>query len=257
MRRHLHAARALGCNLLRVHIAGIDPRIYDLADELGLLLWVEVPSPHTSTAASREHHWAELQRLLVHIGSHPSVVLLTLYNEDWGAQDIEDNAETRAYIASTWAHLRVHYPQLLVVDNDGWRHVSTEGRLESHLLTAHVYTTKLDRWRNLLDRLVAGEVEGVTAERLVVGDPFRYAGQIPLVISEWGGFGFEGYGGPSEADERADRIRAFKRELRTRAVAGDVYTQATSIEDETNGLIDAPTGDLLVPEGTLASDDHR
>jgi hypothetical protein len=33
----------LGCNLARVHIAGIDPRIYDLADAIGLefahLIW--------------------------------------------------------------------------------------------------------------------------------------------------------------------------------------------------------------------------
>ena len=52
MRRHMHAMKALGCNLVRVHIAGIDPRIYNLADELGLLLWVEVPSPHSSTPAA-------------------------------------------------------------------------------------------------------------------------------------------------------------------------------------------------------------
>ena len=32
MRRHMHAMKELGCNLVRVHIAGIDPRIYDLAD---------------------------------------------------------------------------------------------------------------------------------------------------------------------------------------------------------------------------------
>lgn len=46
---------------------------------------------------------------------------------------------------------------------------------------------------------------------------------------------------------------AFKRALRQRAIAGDVYTQATSIEDETNGLIDSETGELLVPEGVLRS----
>jgi beta-galactosidase/beta-glucuronidase len=35
IRRHLHSIRALGCNLVRVHIAGVDPRIYEPADELG------------------------------------------------------------------------------------------------------------------------------------------------------------------------------------------------------------------------------
>jgi beta-galactosidase/beta-glucuronidase len=105
MRRHMAGMRALGCNLVRVHIAGIDPRIYELADEMGMLLWVEVPSPHQPTARSRANHWDELQRLLVQVGAHPSVVILSLYNEDWGAEDIATNPETRAYVTRTYEHL--------------------------------------------------------------------------------------------------------------------------------------------------------
>jgi hypothetical protein len=253
MRRHLFAIRELGCNLVRVHIAGIDPRIYALADELGMLLWLEVPSPHRPTPASRANHWAELQRLLVQVGAHPSVVILSLYNEDWGAEDIATSAETRAYVARTYEHLRLHHPQILVVDNDGWQHVSAEGRLQSDLLTVHVYETDAERWGMVLDRLVAGAHDAVAARPLVVGDPYFYAGQLPAVVSEWGGFGFAMYGGPTALDTRADRIAAFKRALRARDIAGDVYTQATSIEDETNGLIDPHTGALLVPAGLLAS----
>lgn len=250
---HMRAMKALGCNLVRVHIAGIDPRIYDLADEMGLLLWVEVPSPHASTQRSRDNHYAELTRMLPIVCSHPSVVILSLYNEDWGVQDIKYNALTREYISRTWAYLRVNYPQLLVVDNDGWHHVSTEGRLESHLLTAHIYRRELGEWREWLGRLVGGENEGVAPEPLWVGDPFFYAGQVPLVVSEWGGFGWSGYGGAEDMAERVKQIRAFKREMRKRPIAGDVYTQATSIEDEVNGLIEPASGELLVPEGLLGS----
>jgi beta-galactosidase/beta-glucuronidase len=253
MRRHMQAMKELGCNLVRVHISGIDPRVYDLADELGLLLWVEVPSPHSSSQRSRENHWAEMMRMLVHIGSHPSVVIWSLYNEDWGAQDIVTSAETRAYIGRAYDYLRLNHPRLLVVDNDGWHHVSLEGRLKSDLLTAHLYTPDLDHWRELLDKLLQGTNEGVTAQPLIVGDPYFYCGQVPLVVSEWGGFGFFEYGGPAEAEIKAARIRAFKRELRLRAVAGDVYTQAVSIEEENNGLIDPQTGELLVPAGLLDS----
>ena len=251
IRRHFRAIRELGANLVRVHIAGIDPRIYALADEIGLLLWLEVPSPHSSSERSRAAHAAELGRMLVHFASQPSVVLVSLYNESWGAQDISADEATRAYIARTRAHLRGLYPQFLVVDNDGWQHLSTEGRLESDVLTAHVYETDVDRWRAVLGRLAGGDLDGVTALPLVVGDPFFYAGQLPLVISEWGGFGFSMYGGPDEPDERAARIRAFKRVIRELPIAGDVYTQATSIEDETNGLIDPASGELLVPPGLL------
>jgi beta-galactosidase/beta-glucuronidase len=254
IRRHFHAIRELGANLVRVHITGIDPRIYALADEIGLLLWLEVPSPHSSSERSRAAHAAELARMLVHFASQPSVVMVSLYNESWGAQDIATNPATRDYIARTHAHLHRGYPQFLVIDNDGWEHISIEGRLESDALTAHIYQTEVERWRDVLGRLVAGDLEDATALPLVVGDPFFYAGQLPLVISEWGGFGFPMYGGPDEPDERAERIRAFKQVFRELPIAGDVYTQATNVEDETNGLIDAGSGELLVPEGLLRSE---
>ncbi|MBD2716580.1 hypothetical protein KBK19_16170 [Microvirga sp. STR05] len=253
MQKHMHAMKELGCNLVRVHIAGVDPRIYNLADELGLLLWVEVPSPHSSTPRSRQNHREELLRMVALIGTHPSVVIWSLYNEDWGAQDIATNPETRQYIVDMYHYMQIAYPQFLVVDNDGWHHISWLGRLKSDLLTAHLYTPDLNRWRELLDRLVMGEMEGTAAFPLVVGDPFFYRRQVPLIVSEWGGFGFPDYGGPQDSATRAENIRLFKQELRKRSIAGDVYTQATNIEDERNGLIDPHTGALDVPAGLLRS----
>ncbi|MFC6998186.1 glycoside hydrolase family 2 [Rufibacter roseus] len=253
MRRHMYAMKKLGCNLVRVHIAGVDPRIYNLADEIGLLLWVEVPSPHSSTQRSRENHWAELQRMLALIETNPSVIIWSLYNEDWGAQDIATNPATRQYIMDTFHYMKIRYPQFLVVDNDGWQHISFEGKLKSDLLTAHLYTPELERWKEVLDQLCAGQMEGVAAFPLVVGDQYFYRGQAPLIVSEWGGFGFSDYGGPNDLNERAERIAQFKKEMRKRPIAGDVYTQATNIEDERNGIIDPHTGELDVPAGILDS----
>lgn len=250
----MHAMKNLGCNLVRIHIAGVDPRIYNLADRLGLLLWVEVPSPHSSTNRSRQLHREELLRMLALIGTHPSVVIWSLYNEDWGAQDIATNPETRQYIIDMYHYMQLAYPQFLVVDNDGWQHVSFTGRLKSDLLTAHLYTTELQRWKEMLDAIVNGKMEGVAAFPLIVGDPFFFRKQVPIVVSEWGGFGFADYGGPQDAEQKSILIKAFKEELRNRVIAGDVYTQATNIEDEKNGLIDEKTGELKVPENILRSD---
>jgi hypothetical protein len=140
-----------------------------------------------------------------------------------------------------------------VVDNDGWHHVSHEGRLKSDMLTAHLYTSDFGTWKRLLDRIVNGEMDGVAAETLVVGDPFFYRQQLPIIISEWGGFGFVEYGGPADPEDKEDLIRRYKMELRKRPIAGDVYTQAISIEEERNGLIQAETGNLLVEELLLNS----
>jgi len=256
IKKHMHAMKALGCNLVRIHIAGVDPRIYNLADKLGMLLWVEVPSPHRSTTKSRENHKEELLRMLALIATHPSVIIWSLYNEDWGAQDIATNRETREYIMNIYHYMQIAYPQFLVVDNDGWQHISFEGRLKSDMLTVHLYTPEIERWRSLLDNLIKGEQIGVAAFPLVVGDPFFYRKQVPLIVSEWGGFGFPDYGGPKDDHERAEQIHLFKKELRERPIAGDVYTQATNIEDERNGLIDFTTGELKVPNDLLDSSVH-
>lgn len=253
IKQHMHAMKDLGCNLVRIHIAGVDPRIYKLADKIGMLLWVEVPSPHHSSHISRANHREELLRMLALIETHPSVIIWSLYNEDWGAQDIATNKETRKYIIDTYQYMHIHHPQFLVVDNDGWQHISLEGRLQSDLFTAHLYTPDLTVWKDLLQKLVKGELNGVAAFPMVVGDPFFYRKQVPLIISEWGGFGFVNYGGPQNAAEQAEQIRLFKNELRKLPIAGDVYTQATNIEDEKNGLIDDNTGQLRVPAGLLNS----
>ncbi|HEY0898215.1 MAG TPA: glycoside hydrolase family 2 TIM barrel-domain containing protein, partial [Sphingobacteriaceae bacterium] len=136
IKKHLHAIKKLGCNLVRIHIAGVDPRIYKLADKIGLMLWVEVPSPHRSSQVSRINHRQELQRMLSLLETHPSIVIWSLYNEGWGAQDIATNKETRQYIIDLYNYMRINHPQFLVVDNDGWNHISYQGRLKSDILTA-------------------------------------------------------------------------------------------------------------------------
>jgi len=253
IKKHMYAMKELGCNLVRIHIAGVDPRIYNLADKLGLLLWVEVPSPHRSTEKSRANHKEELLRMLALIATHPSVIIWSLYNEDWGAQDIATNPDTRRYIIEMYHYMQIAFPQFLVVDNDGWQHISFEGKLKSDLLTVHLYTPEQERWGQMLDDLVGGKQIGVAAFPLVVGDPFFFRKQVPLLVSEWGGFGFVDYGGPKNDEERAVYIKNFKEELRKRPIAGDVYTQATNIEDERNGIIDFEEGYLKVPAGLLNS----
>ncbi|MEX1241978.1 MAG: glycoside hydrolase family 2, partial [Cyclobacteriaceae bacterium] len=202
---------------------------------------------------SRQNHREELLRMLALIGTNPSIVIWSLYNEDWGAQDIDTNRETQQYIIDTYHYMKIYHPQFLVVDNDGWRHMSLAGKLKSDLLTVHIYTPEIGRWKDLLGKLGNGDMNEVAAFPLIVGDPFFYRGQVPIVVSEWGGFGFSDYGGPKESGARTERIKLFKEELRSHRIAGDIYTQATNIEDERNGLIDPDTGDLSVPEGLLNS----
>lgn len=253
IKKHLYAIKKLGCNLVRIHIAGLDPRIYRLADRIGLLLWVEVPSPHRSSQISRANHRQELLRMLGLLETHPSIVIWSLYNESWGAQDLATNTEAQQYIIDLYDFMHTNHPQFLVVDNDGWNHVSYKGRLKSDILTAHVYTPDVGVWKQLLEKMVKGDMHSVTPQALVVGDSFFYRKQLPVIISEWGGFGFQEYGGPDNPIDKSDLILQFKKELRKWPIAGDVYTQAINVEEERNGLIEGNSGELLVQEKVLGS----
>ena len=237
-----------------MHIAGIDPRIYNLADELGLLLWVEVPSPHSSTPRSRENHRAELLRMLTLMETHPSIVIWSLYNEDWGAQDIATNPATQRYIVQTYNFMQLAHPQFLVIDNDGWHHISYQGQLKSDLLTAHLYTPDLGRWRELLDRLIGGELAGHGGVPAGGGRPVFLPRPAPAAGERVGRLRLLGLRRPGRMPRPAPTASATSSaSCALRPIAGDVYTQATNIEDERNGLIGFHSGELEVPAGLLRS----
>ncbi len=52
----LTKAKHLGLNLLRVHIKVPDPRYYEVADRLGVLIWTELPNVQYFTAAAAQAH---------------------------------------------------------------------------------------------------------------------------------------------------------------------------------------------------------
>jgi len=82
------------------------------------------------------------------------------------------------------------------------------------MFTPHLYTPDITRLRSLLDELVSGKLNSVSAFPLVVGNPFFYRKQVPLVVSKWGGFGFAKYGVPTDDGSRAQQIKLYKQELR-------------------------------------------
>jgi hypothetical protein len=260
-----YARQVTGCNLLRIHIAGADPLPLHLADALGLLVWVEVPSPHVSNEVSRANHRNELESLLRQIDTHPCVAIVSIYNESWGCQDIGEASEageaTRRYIKQAYRYIKQQRPDLLVVDNDGWEHICEDGRLvATDLLTLHLYVNTLEAWENDLANLPqlcqnqSARFRELTGKPAVIGDEYEYHEEIPLFISEWGGFGAL-YGGPAAQLEKFELIRRYKTTLykHENIVAGDCYTQLGDVENETNGLLDKAQKRISDPEFIQAS----
>lgn len=255
-----YTRRVTGANLLRIHIAGADPLPLYLADELGLLVWVEVPSPHISNEASRANHRRELESLLRQIDTHPCVTFVSIYNESWGCQDIgEDSpagAATRAYIKEAYQYIKQTRPDLLVVDNDGWEHLCEDGELvATDFISLHVYINELENWEKALANLPDWFEKDnpfypkLTGHRPTVGAPYRYRQEKPVIISEWGGFGAL-YGGPAAQRDKFELIRKYKAALHRHheQIAGDCYTQLGDVEQETNGLLDKARQRLADPD---------
>ena len=176
-------AKALGLNLLRCHIKVPDPRYYEVADRLGMLIWAEIPNVATFTANSARRMHETMQGILRRDGNHPSIIIWTLINEDWGTRLIED-ASHRHWLAETYDGLKQLDPTRLVVDNSACHnnfHVKTD------INDYHYYRSMPERreeWDKLTEEFAASADWTFSPH----GDAQR-KGDEPLVVSEFGVWG--------------------------------------------------------------------
>ena len=109
-------AKAMGLNTLRCHVKIPDRRYFDLADRLGLVVWLDMTymeflAPETRKALS------DVFRTSVAIhGHHPSIAIWTLFNEGWGI-DLDDNPDDRRWLIETFDAAKAVVPNGLIVDN--------------------------------------------------------------------------------------------------------------------------------------------
>ena len=66
-------AKELGLNCLRCHIKAADPRYYEAADRIGLIIWTELPNGGLSTERSRQRKETLLKGIVDRDGNHPSI----------------------------------------------------------------------------------------------------------------------------------------------------------------------------------------
>ena len=109
-------AKAMGLNTLRCHVKIPDPLYFDLADRLGLIVWLDMPYSQFLSPSTR----AELRRLfqtsVATHGHHPSIAIWTLFNEGWGI-DLDDNPDDRRWLIETFDWAKPLVPDGLLVDN--------------------------------------------------------------------------------------------------------------------------------------------
>lgn len=183
LRRQFLRAKELGLNLLRCHIKVPDPRYLYWADRLGLLVWAELPSWRTLTETARHRAWETLAGMVERDFNHPSLVIWTIVNEDWGT-DLPDRPEHRAWLAEMYDRLKALDPTRLVVDNSA---CPPNFHVKSDLNDYHWYQALPDGYQRWTD-FTAGWVRDPGRTYSPHGDAVR-RGDEPLVLSEFGNWG--------------------------------------------------------------------
>src|SRR5207244_6517257 len=93
-------AKEMGLNLMRCHIKVPDEAYLDLCDELGLMVWYELPNGALLSQKFRERAHTTLEEMLRRDSCHPSIVIATIMNESWGI-DLNDGRQRR-WLAYTY-----------------------------------------------------------------------------------------------------------------------------------------------------------
>lgn len=175
-------AKQLGLNCLRCHIKAPDPRYYEVADRLGMLIWTELPNMGVSTERSRARKSETLKGIVDRDGNHPSIVCWTIINENWGV-DLVHDIEHREWLKNTYHWLKGYDSKRLVVDNSP---LSPSFHVQTDVADYHFYAAFPDSrgdWDRFVDQLAS------RPPWLFSPDDGIESGHEPLVCSEFGNWG--------------------------------------------------------------------
>ena len=109
-------AKAMGLNALRCHVKIPDRLYFDLADRLGLMVWLDMPYMEFLAPATRTQLREVFRRAVLSHGHHPSIAIWTLFNEGWGV-DLDDNPDDRRWLLETFDWAKGLVPESLLIDN--------------------------------------------------------------------------------------------------------------------------------------------
>ncbi len=197
-REEIELAADLGFNLIRKHVKPAHPEFLEAADRMGMLVWQEPANPIRYTDRSRTEVRRQLEKLIDRDYNHPSVVIWSVYNEEWGIghHDMEETLwtdhEKQRVLAECYEWVRGADPTRLVCDNSGWAHVATDIN-DYHRY--YISPDQADRWRSDVTHIGYHPSDNYATTEY--DDP-----DAPIVVSELGTWGLpdidalrERYGG--------------------------------------------------------------
>jgi hypothetical protein len=224
LQHDLRFLKSAGFNLVRKHVKIEPDRWYYWCDKLGLLVWQDMPSGNNNTPEARERFEAELQRMVLQLRNHPSIVTWVIFNESWGQFDSE--RMTRS--------LKELDPSRLVDCASGWtdKHVGD-------LSDAHSYPIP--------------DAPPADSRRAIVIGEFGGLG-LPLPGHQWSP---DSWSYQMLLDEHAVEgwyyylMQEVWAQKESRGLSAAIYTQTTDVETECNGLLSYDRKVVKIPADRL------
>jgi len=182
VRDEMIKAKALGLNLLRCHIKVPDPRYLEAADEVGVLVWYEIPNWDKLTPDSERRAGETLAGMVERDWNHPSIIIVSIINESWGA-DLKQAAD-RQWLKQAYHEAKKIVPGWLVDDNSACCdnfHVATD------LADFHQYNAVPDHAADF-DRFV-GDLATRPGWLFTPYNDGEPRDDVPLMLSEFGNWG--------------------------------------------------------------------
>ncbi|WP_153558329.1 glycoside hydrolase family 2 protein [Roseimaritima sediminicola] len=243
-----------GFNMIRKHIKVEPRRYYYHCDRLGMMVWQDQvsggesrqkgwpewtrlrPNPVDAVWPAEQHEqfMAELEEMIHHLESHPSIVVWVPFNEAWGQhQTVEVGKWTEQRDPSRLVNIASggnFWPVGDIVDHHQYPHpgfpfdLNHNGRFDDYIKVigefgGHGYPVREHLW---------------DADRRNWG-----YGDLPQTEAEY--------------KQRYVQSLEMIHELQSRGIAAGVYTQTTDVEGEINGLMTYDRKVIKIPAKELAT----
>ncbi|MCD6545840.1 MAG: hypothetical protein J7K69_04200, partial [Thermotogae bacterium] len=171
----------------------IPPKQYvEAADEIGMMLWIDLPYARRLNGSSKVYLEKLATDLKNKYSGNPSFLIMTLINESWGLN--LNNDKDRTWLKSFWERAKVFFPDRLVVDNSpcyGNYHIISDIN-DYHFY--YSFPDNKENWNSAIKGFASGDFKTFN---LSLSDLFDILAKkkefkernLPKIVSEFGTWG--------------------------------------------------------------------
>ena len=223
----LKKIKDFGYNMVRKHVKVEPARWYTYCDQLGLIVWQDMPNGGRGpaewqmhkyydgadairSAASEANYRKEWKEIIDYLYSYPSIGVWVPFNEAWG--------QFKTPEITKWT--KEYDPSRLVNPASGGNHYTC-----GDILDLHNYPGPNLYLYDPIRATVLGEYGGIG---------MALKGHLWLADKNWG---YVKFNTPEEVTNESIKYADHLLELIEKGFSAAVYTQITDVEEEVNGLV--------------------